>query len=211
MMNEQFEKAVIELLGPSALAGGKLSFYEVAEMFWTAALESQKQERSPLKPAGPEDQAVYKAIADNFSQEKQEQKAEPVAEVAVEGWPSIVWNWLPDAGDKLYTTPQPSPTAKALVAAALLEAAKLCEARTNDLLKVKRFAGASGAYYLSYDILALIHSDHMQALRELMMEAAHAGWKDGYACGTEAGENGFGGEGLSEIVDRILTERGVTK
>lgn len=38
---EAFDCAVIELLGPAALSGGKLSPIDIAKMFWDAALSSR--------------------------------------------------------------------------------------------------------------------------------------------------------------------------
>jgi hypothetical protein len=40
MKEGAFQLAVIELLGPTALTGGKLSAYEIAEMFWNASQAS---------------------------------------------------------------------------------------------------------------------------------------------------------------------------
>ena len=40
--DDAFELQVIELLGPQALAGGQLSMYEVARMFWNAGIGYQR-------------------------------------------------------------------------------------------------------------------------------------------------------------------------
>jgi hypothetical protein len=44
--NELFQRAVVKLLGPDALLGGKLSMYQVAEMFFHAGWEAACKEIS---------------------------------------------------------------------------------------------------------------------------------------------------------------------
>jgi len=73
----------------------------------------------------------------------------------------------------LYAAPQPSPTAKAYAAAMLLKAANACLENEGAIAY-----GHNSETSFAEDVLALIPSDDMQALRELIKEGVEAGYTE---------------------------------
>jgi hypothetical protein len=209
-MSEQFNKMLetpAYATAESDLDSFAISSTDFAEVVWNAALASQPQ-RHATKAAGPEDQAIYQAIADNYKQ-----SAEPVAwmhngptrvdvihekvKAVLQASDAYVHRPLDTVEHytiPLYTSPPSTSAAEQAAALAMREKA------AGEILVSHSLSDEQKEYWAVRIRNLPVETD---ALDKMLMAAVKAGESSRLADRFRTDEE------LEGIVNRILTEQGV--